>query len=104
MLATQLDSYLLISAILFVLGTYTVLTRRNLLAMLMGIELILNACALNFVAFSRFRAEHFIDGQVFTLFIIVLAAAEALVAFAIAVSVYKNFKAIKADEANQLRG
>lgn len=122
-MATSLTSYLLISMILFMLGLFTIMSRRNVIAILMGIELILNAAALNFVAFSRFAVDpaqkltaygnlaaniagipHFVEGQVFAIFVIVLAAAEAVVAFAITIAIFKYFRGIDADQANTLRG
>ena len=86
-----LHHYLIVATLLFVLGLLTVATRRNAVAILMGVELILNAAALNFVAFARFTHGG-IAGQVFTLFIIALAAAEAVVALAILLSIFRNFK------------
>lgn len=84
----------LITAIaLFLLGLYTCLTRVNAIAILMGIEIILNASALNFVAFSQ-RNGVTIDGHMMALFIIVLAAAEAVVALAILLAIYRRFKGI----------
>ena len=83
----QLNNYLYISAILFSLGTFAVMTRRNGIAVLMGVELILNAANLNFVAFSRFGGMN-MDGHIFSLFVIVLAAAEAAVALAIVINIY----------------
>ena len=72
----SLDSYLFISAMLFCLGVFGVVTRRNAIAVLMGVELILNAANINFVAFSRFGGMN-LDGHIFALIVIVLAAAEA---------------------------
>lgn len=89
--AVGLHHYLIVATLLFVLGLLTVATRRNAVAILMGVELILNAAALNFVAFARFTHGG-IAGQVFTLFIIALAAAEAVVALAILLSIFRNFK------------
>ena len=85
----QLNNYLYISAVLFSLGTFAVMTRRNGIAVLMGVELILNAANLNFVAFSRFGGMN-MDGHIFSLFVIVLAAAEAAVALAIVINIYNN--------------
>ena len=85
-----LQPYLMLSSILFSMGIYAVITRKNAVAILMGIELRLNASGLNFVAFNRFSGlgEGMLDGQVFTIFIIVLAAAEAAVALAIIINLY----------------
>ena len=100
----SLYSYLTISSILFSLGVYGVMTRRNAVAILMGIELILNASGLNIVAFNRFSGIQSLDGQVFTIFIIVLAAAEAAVALAIIINLYKNYETVNVDQANTMKG
>ena len=99
----QLNNYLYISAILFSLGTFAVMTRRNGIAVLMGVELILNAANLNFVAFSRFGGMN-MDGHIFSLFVIVLAAAEAAVALAIIINLFRNLGTVNVNEANSLRG
>ena len=101
----SLQSYLFISIVLFCLGLYGVMTRRNGVAILMGIELILNSANLNFVAFNRFgglSAE--LPGHVFALFVIVMAAAEAAVALAIIINLYKTFHTVNVDEAHELQG
>ena len=98
----QLNNYLYISAILFSLGTFAVMTRRNGIAVLMGVELILNAANLNFVAFSRFGGMN-MDGHIFSLFVIVLAAAEAAVALAIVINIYNNLNTINVDDAAMMR-
>ena len=98
----QLNNYLYISAILFSLGTFAVMTRRNGIAVLMGVELILNAANLNFVAFSRFGGMN-MDGHIFSLFVIVLAAAEAAVALAIVINIYNNLHTINIDDAAMLK-
>ncbi len=97
----QLQTYLIVAAILFSLGLFAVMTRRNAVAVLMGIELILNASNINFLAFARFGGMN-ISGQVFSLFVIVMAAAEAAVALAIVINIFNNFKSINIDEVNQL--
>ena len=98
----QLNNYLYISAILFSLGTFAVMTRRNGIAVLMGVELVLNAANLNFVAFSRFGGMN-IDGHIFSLFVIVLAAAEAAVALAIVINIYNNLHTINVDDAAMMK-
>lgn len=98
----QLNNYLYISAVLFSLGTFAVITRRNGIAVLMGVELILNAANLNFVAFSRFGGMN-MDGQIFSLFVIVLAAAEAAVALAIVINIYNNLHTINIDDASSMK-
>jgi len=98
----HLSSYLVLSAILFCLGLYTVVTRRNAVAILMGVELILNAANINFVAFSKF-VTHDLDGHLISVFIIMLAAAEAAVALAIILNLYNDRGHINVDEANALK-
>ncbi len=97
-----LQVYLTLSAVLFSLGMFAVITRRNAIAVLMGIELILNAANLNFIAFARFGGMN-ITGHIFALFVIVLAAAEVAVALAIIINLYQNFNSINVDEAQQLK-
>ncbi|SRR5579885_2530102 len=99
----SINSYLVVTAILFALGLYTVITRKNAVGLLMGVELILNAASINFVAFSHFNGNH-IAGNIFSIFLIVLAAAEAAVALAIVVSIYKQFGTIDVEEADTLKG
>ncbi len=102
----NLEGYLAVSAALFALGIVTYVSRKNSIAILMGVELILNAAALNFVAFSRFSpsAASQLDGQIFAIFIILMAAAEAVVALAIALVVYRELKEIRADKLTSLKG
>jgi NADH-quinone oxidoreductase subunit K len=101
-----LTGYLTVSAVLFTLGLVIFISRKNTIAILMGVELMLNAAALNFVAFARFTPSQAsqLDGQIFAVFIILLAAAEAVVALAIALSVYKNLHQIGADKLASLKG
>ena len=100
-----LQHYLVISAILFTLGVFAVLTRRNAISILMGIELILNSCNLNFAAFSRFvTPPDDINGQIISIFGIVLAAAEAAVFLAIILSIYREFGTIQPDQTDTLKG
>ena len=104
----SLPSFLIVSSLLFCLGMYTVLTRRNAIGILMGIELVLNGAGLNFVAFSQFlepaQATSLLSGQVFTLFIIAVAAAEVAVALAIVLSLYSRMKTIDVEDFKELRG
>ena len=104
----SLPSFLIVSSLLFCLGIFTVLTRRNAIGVLMGIELILNAAGINFVAFSRFlqasRTSILLSGQVFTLFVIAIAAAEVAVALAIVLSLYSRMKTIDVEEYKELQG
>ena len=99
----NLQTYLYISAILFSLGLYGVITRRNGIAVLMGVELILNSANINFIAFARFGGMNF-SGQVFALFVIIMAAAEAAVALAIVINLFKNIGTVNVDEASELKG
>ena len=98
----NLQTYLYISAILFSLGLYGVITRRNGIAVLMGIELILNSANINFVAFARFGGMNF-SGQIFSLFVIILAAAEAAVALAIIINIFNNLDTVNIDDARDLK-
>lgn len=99
-----LEHYLVVSALAFGLGLLIILVRRSAIAILMGIELLLNAAGLNFVAYSRYVAPVPVDGDIVTLFIIVIAAAEAAVALAIILNIFNNLKTIEVDEAHSLRG
>ena len=98
----DLNSYLVIGAPLFSLGLFGVITRRNGVAVLMGVELILNAANVNFIAFARFGGMD-LSGHVFSLFVIVMAAAEAAVALAIILNIFNNMGTINIDEADQLK-
>lgn len=98
-----LTHFLIVSALLFSLGLMAVLSKRNSIMVLMGVELILNSANINFIAFSRFT-ELSLDGQMIGLFVIIIAAAEAAVALAIVLNVYKRFKTINLDELNMLKG
>lgn len=99
--------FLIVGAVLFVLGVLCMATKRNALGVLMGIELVLNGANINFIAFGSdyLRAENLgIDGQLMALFVIVLAAAEAAVALAIALNFYNNHTTIDVDKADDLKG
>jgi NADH-quinone oxidoreductase subunit K len=98
-----LSHYLIISAALFSLGIMGVLTRKNAVNVLMGVELILNSANINLVAFSKFTAAN-LNGQIFAIFIIVVAAAEAAVALAIVLSMYRIIKSVNLDRADTLKG
>ena len=100
----SLQSYLIIAAILFSIGIYGVITRKNAIAILMGIELILNSANINFIAFNRFGGMENLDGHVFSIFVIVLAAAEAAVALAIVINLFKNMGSVNVDDAGLLKG
>ena len=100
----SLQSYLVIASVLFSLGIYGIITRKNAVAILMGIELILNSANINFIAFDRFNGMGNLDGHVFSIFVIVLAAAEAAVALAIIINLFKNIGTVEVDRANILKG
>ncbi|HEK20251.1 NADH-quinone oxidoreductase subunit NuoK [Mucilaginibacter sp.] len=97
-----LNDFLMVSVVLFCIGLYIILAKKNAIQVLIGIELMLNAAILNLVAFGRFdRANN--AGQVFALFAIVLAAATTAVALAIILNVYRRYKTIDPDQINQLK-
>ncbi len=101
--------YLVVGAVLFVCGAVCMATKRNAIGVLLGIELVLNGANLNFIAFgSRYLRDSQgtigLDGQLMSLFVIVLAAAEAAVALAIALNFYNSFNSIDVDQADQLQG
>ena len=95
--------YLVIAALLFCLGLAAVLTRRNGIAVLMGIELILNAANINFVAFSYYVTQA-LGGQVFVVFVILLAAIEAAVALAIVLAIYRHFHSVEFNQVHEMQG
>jgi len=101
--AITLNHYLVLSAILFGIGLYGVASRRNAIGVLMCIELMLNAVNINLVAFSKFCTPGQINGQVFTIFVITVAAAEAAVGLALVISMYRNLSKINFDEINLLK-
>jgi len=98
-----LGHYLVVSAALFSLGVLGVLTRRNAVNVLMGLELILNSANINLVAFSRFGTGN-LQGQMFAIFVIVIAAAEVAVALAIVLTLYRLRRTPNLDDADALRG
>jgi len=95
-------AYVAVSAALFALGIVAIVVRRNVLYVLMGIEMILNAANINFVAFARFGGNS-LDGQMFAIFVIILAAAEAAVALAIVLNVFRLFDSIEPGGVDRLR-
>jgi NADH-quinone oxidoreductase subunit K len=97
-----LSHFLVVAGALFALGIYTVSTRRNAVGVLMGVELILNAATLNFVAFERYVVGG-VTGHVFALFVIVLAAAEAAVGLAIVLAIFQTFRSIDVRTADAMR-
>jgi len=101
MTSISLQHFLILSFILFSLGTYAVIVRKNILVALIGIELILNAANLNFFAFSKFKNYQF--GELAIIFVIIIAASEAAVALAIFINLYRNFASINPDKANTMK-
>jgi NADH:ubiquinone oxidoreductase subunit K len=99
-----LTPYLLVGALLFVCGAVCMATKRNAIGILMGVELVLNGATVNFVAFAHFNPAFDIEGQIFALFVIVLAAAEAAVALAIVLNFYNNHMTVDVDTAEELKG
>ena len=98
-----LSHILFVSTALFFIGSYGFLTRKNLILMLMSVELILNSVNINFVAFNKYLYHDQLDGIFFTLFIITIAAAEAAVAIAIILNIYRNFNSIESDDVSTLK-
>lgn len=98
-----LSHFLVVSVIVFLLGLYCVLTRRNAIGILMGVELILNSANINYVAFARYSSNGY-DGQVFSIFVIMLAAAEAAIGLAIVLGIYQTFQTIDVGATDTLRG
>ena len=103
MLVTGLYHILIISTLLFFIGVYGFLTRRNIITMLMSTELILNSVNLNFIAFNKYVWPGTMDGIFFTIFIIAIAAAETSVAIAIIINLYRNHKSIDIYNAEDLK-
>ncbi len=103
----DISKFLVFAAILFIIGVAGVLTRRNLLVIFMSIELILNAANLNFIAFSRYLQDtgtgNPMSGQIFTVFIIVVAAAEAAIGLGIVIALYRNRETIWIDEIDLMK-
>jgi len=102
LLHVGLNHYLVLSGILFSIGVFGVLTRKNAIVILMSIELMLNAVNLDFVAFAKY--SHNIDGQAMVFFVMTIAAAEASVGLAIAVAVFKRFKEVNISKFENLKG
>lgn len=98
----QLAHFLIVSALLFSLGVFGILTRRNAVMVLMGIELVLNAANINLVAFTRYGGMR-LDGQAAAVFVIILAAAEAAIALAIVLNIYHRFQTINVDDISTLK-
>ena len=99
----SLAHFVVLAAILFSLGLFCVVTRRNAIGILMGIELILNSANINYVAFARYGPGGY-DGQLFAIFVIMLAAAEAAIGLAIVLGIYQRFETIDVEATDRLRG
>jgi NADH-quinone oxidoreductase subunit K len=97
-----LTHFLVVSSLLFSLGLFAVVTRKNAIMILMGIELILNSANINFIAFAQYGRLG-LDGQIISIFVIILAAAEAVIALAIILNIYHNFKTVNVDEVDTLK-
>ena len=103
MSSIPIEHILFLSTALFFIGMYGLFTRRNLITMLMSIELILNSVNINFVAFNKYLFPDKLDGAFFTLFIIAIAAAEAAVAIAIIINLYRSHQSIDVEEASEMK-
>ena len=99
-----LTHFVLVSIVLVAAGIATMLTKRNAIGILIGVELVLNAAGVNMVAFNRYAWPGGLDGVMFAIFIVVLAAAEAAVALAIILNFYNNFNSIDVEQATQMKG
>ena len=104
MLTIGLTHYLVVAAVLFCSGLFTMMTKRNAIGILIGVELVLNSAGVNLVAFDRYLGPGRLDGQIMALFVIVLAAAEAALAVGICINLYKNLSTIDVDAASVLQG
>lgn len=98
-----LQFFLVLATIMFFVGIYGFLTRRNLITILMSVELILNSVNINFLAFNRFLYPHKLEGLFFSLFIIAVAAAEAAVAIAIIINIYRRFTTINVEDVHEMK-
>lgn len=102
--AIPLEAVLVLAAALFCIGLFGALSRRNMVGILMGIELMLNAVNINLIAFWRYLEPRFITGQTFTLFVIAVAAAEAAVGLAMIIAIYRTWLTINADSVDSMQG
>ncbi len=103
-MSQSLESYLLLSSALFAIGIFGLLARRNLIAILISLELILNSANINFLAFNKFCFANKAAGQAFAVFVIALAAAEVTIALSLILLLYKKKDSISIDEAKELKG
>ncbi|HCY77385.1 MAG TPA: NADH-quinone oxidoreductase subunit NuoK [Ignavibacteriales bacterium] len=102
MIEVGLNHFLVVSTLLFSMGIYAIVTRKNAIMVLMGVELILNSANINFIAFTRF-GNFGLQGHLIALFVIVLAAAEAAIALAIVLNIYKTLSTVNIDEVDSLK-
>lgn len=98
-----LHYFLILATVMFFVGIYGFLTRRNLITILMSVELILNSVNINFMAFNRYLWPHKLEGMFFSLFIIAVAASEAAVAIAIIINIYRRFITINVEDVNEMK-
>jgi NADH:ubiquinone oxidoreductase subunit K len=98
-----LQFFLVLATIMFFVGVYGFLTRRNLITILMSVELILNSVNINFLAFNRYLYPHKLEGLFFSLFVIAVAAAEAAVAIAIIINIYRRFTTINVEDVHEMK-
>lgn len=98
-----LEYFLILATIMFFAGVYGFLTRRNLITILMSVELILNSVNINFMAFNRYLFPHKMEGMFFSLFVIAVAAAEAAVAIAIIINIYRRFTTINVEDVHEMK-
>lgn len=103
-LHNSLTTYLVLGALLFGIGVYGLVSRRTLIGMLIASELVLAGASMNFMAFNRFTAPDPAVGQIFTLFIMAIAAAEAAIGLSIVVAIYRNYKTIDTEDLVELKG
>ena len=97
------EAYVVVSTLLFFIGVYGFLVRKNLIGILMAVELILNAVNINFVVFNRFLYPDHLEGYIYSLFVIVVAAAETAIAISIIINVYRKLKDVRVDSINELK-
>lgn len=98
-----LDYMIVLSTVVFFVGLMGVLIRRNLITMLMGIELMLNAVNINFVAFNHYLFPHRLEGHFFSLIVMAIAAAEAAIAIALIINIYRQFATVSVDDVDELK-
>lgn len=98
-----LQFFLVLATVMFFVGVYGFLTRRNLITILMSVELILNSVNINFLAFNRYLFPHKLEGLFFSLFVIAVAASEAAVAIAIIINIYRRFTTINVEDVHEMK-